>query len=457
MKNRSELKTTWKRVFKLGWPITIEQILNTLMRTVDVIVTGLFSPVAVAAVGLADLYAQIPLRVGLALGTASIAMSSQDTGRGAVVTRDKVVTQAMLIGAFCGAPFVAIGILSSNILIEVLGAESEVIRLGGIYLMIIFSAAPMRIVSLVGARSLQGSGDTQTPLLINGFANIINIIVTVLLGLGLFGLPNLGVIGVGIGTFVGRLIEAIVIIGIFASDYGPLSFNRQSDHIITKQIISLSIPNFLEGMSTSLANFPFNALLLVFGTEANAAYHIGRRIFQQVTSPISRSLSIVTSIIIGQTLGKGQPQTAETNLQYILGISITIFSIISIILFILAEPIIPQFTDDSTTADYAVTFTRVFSVSTVLFGTFFVFAGALRGAGDTRTPFYARLIGVVICMLGISYTFGVILDYGLIAIYYGIFTTYTTWLFIAYLGIKYGNWLEKAEKLISERKDTNYE
>ena len=40
------------------------------MRTVDILVTALFSPVAVAAIGLADLYARFPLRVGLGMGAA---------------------------------------------------------------------------------------------------------------------------------------------------------------------------------------------------------------------------------------------------------------------------------------------------------------------------------------------------------------------------------------------------
>lgn len=47
------------------------------MRTVDIVIAGLISPAAVAAIGLADLYAQIPLRTELGLGTGAIALSSQ--------------------------------------------------------------------------------------------------------------------------------------------------------------------------------------------------------------------------------------------------------------------------------------------------------------------------------------------------------------------------------------------
>jgi len=76
------VRTVWRRTLSLSWPLAVQQTFNTLMRTVDIIVTGLFSPAAVAAVGLADLYAQLPLRLGLGLGTGAIALSSQDTGRG---------------------------------------------------------------------------------------------------------------------------------------------------------------------------------------------------------------------------------------------------------------------------------------------------------------------------------------------------------------------------------------
>ena len=78
---RERLFGIWRRVLSLAWPVMAEQTTRTLMRTVDVFVTGLFSPAAVAAVGLADLYARFPLRIGLGLGGGAISLSSQDTGR----------------------------------------------------------------------------------------------------------------------------------------------------------------------------------------------------------------------------------------------------------------------------------------------------------------------------------------------------------------------------------------
>jgi Na+-driven multidrug efflux pump len=55
----------------------------------------------------------------------------------------------------------------------------------------------MRIVGFVGARALQGTGDTRTPMLVNGSATGLNILLSVTLGLGVAGATRLGIVGVG--------------------------------------------------------------------------------------------------------------------------------------------------------------------------------------------------------------------------------------------------------------------
>jgi putative MATE family efflux protein len=443
--------SVWRRMVALGWPIAVQQTFTTLMRTVDIVVTGLISPAAIAAIGLADLYAQIPLRVGLGLGAGAIALSSQDTGRGAASTRDRAITQALVIGALCGLPLVAVGLLSSRVLVAALGAEPEVVRLGGTYLALVFAAAPMRIVGLVGARSLQGAGDTRTPMVVNASANALNVLLTASLGLGVWVAPRLGVLGVGVATAVSRTVEAATVTGVIASGRTPLSLARPRDLTVTRQLVAVSAPTFAEGMSTSLANFPVNALLLVFGTEVNAAYHVGRRIYQQLTGPLYRSFSTVTSILVGQALGEGDPGAARYAANAVLAFSVATLGFAGVVLFAGAEHLVAVFTRDATTATYAAAFTRVFGVSMVLFGVFFPLAGALRGAGDTRTPFYARLVGAFGFMVGGSYLLGVEFGYGLPGVYAGVVLSYVCWTAIVGAGFRWGEWAETAASMMAER------
>jgi len=213
--DRRRLAGVWRQVLGLSWPVMVEQVSRTLMRTTDIFVTALFSPLAVAAIGLADLYARFPLRIGLGLGAGAIALSSQDTGSGATGTRDEAITQALLVGALAGIPILVFGLTLSEEAIRILGfwadrdEMDEVARLGGVYLAIIFATSPARHVALIGARSLQGTGDTRTPMYVNLASNGLNIALSLVLGLGLLGAPRLEIVGVGIATAVGNVFTAV--------------------------------------------------------------------------------------------------------------------------------------------------------------------------------------------------------------------------------------------------------
>ena len=99
----------------------------------------------------------------------------------------------------------------------------------------------------------------------------------------------------------------------------------------------------------------------------------------------------------------------------------------------------------------AIDFTRAFGVSLPFMAVFFPLAGALRGAGDTRTPFYARLAGGFAFMLGASYLLGVTLDFGLPGVYAGLVLSYVCWAAVVAVGFLRGGWRETAASMISER------
>ncbi|WP_336023012.1 MATE family efflux transporter [Halobellus salinisoli] len=452
---RERVRSVGERTLDLGWPVAVQQTLNTLMRTVDILVTGFFSPVAVAAIGLADLYSRIPLRIGMGLGSGAIALSSQETGRGDSVTRDRAVTQALLIGLLCGFPLVLVGFGFSEALIGLLGAESAVVREGGRYLTIIFAAAPMRIVGFVGARALQGTGDTRTPMAINGGATGLNILLSLTLGLGLAGAPRLGIVGVGIATAVGRTVEALLVVGVFLSGRSAVSIARPRGLLLTRQLLGVSVPDILGGLSTEIANFPFNSLVLLFGTEANAAYHIANRIYQQFAAPFFRAFRTVSSILVGQALGAGEPGEARETATLVALFSLATLGTIGALLFVAAEPLATLFTRDAATIGFATEFNRAFAVSMVFIGVYFPLSGTLKGAGDTRTPFYAGVVGSYVFLLGASYLLAITLGLGLSGVFVGIVLSYVARAAIVGREILGDDWTALAARMISERESAN--
>lgn len=441
----------WRRTVSLSWPVMIEQVFNTLMRTTDVIITAFFSPAAVAAIGLADLYAQVSLRFGGGLGGGAIALSSQDTGRGATTDRDEAITQALLMGIVLGIPIVIFGFFFGEWAIAVLGADPETVALGSIYLTIILVSAPMRIIGIIGAKSLQGTGDTQTPMYINITSYLVNIVGSITLGLGLFA-PKLGIVGVGIGTAIGNTVTAA---GVLAAIYSPSTeagFERPHNPTIAKQLIVVSAPRIAEGLITTLVYFPFNALLLNFGTAVNAGYQIGRRMYHQVAGPLYRAYNTTSSIIVGQSLGAGDPEQARFD-----GYAHATFSLLTLlvagaVLFFGSPRLVRHLTDDGTTIVYAVNFARTFAVAMPFIALFFSFSGALQGASETRVPFVARATGLFAFFLGFSYIVGSILGYGVIGAYGGIILMYVWWALLVTGSFVRGGWADRAVAMMEDRK-----
>ncbi|GAB7089747.1 MATE family efflux transporter [Halorubrum luteum] len=453
----SRLRRVWKRVFSLAWPVMAEQTFRTAMRTTDIVVTALFSPAAVVAIGLADLYARFPLRIGLGLGGGAIALSSQDTGAGATRTRDEAVTQAILIGALAGVPFVVFGALFGEFAIDVFGrlvgqeTPPAVVALGSVYLAIVFATAPARHVALVAARSLQGTGDTRTPMYVNVVANSVNIAGSVLLGLGLFGLPRLEIVGVGLSTAAANVLTAGLLCAAIYGSWTDASFVRPRDLTIARQLLRVSAPRMAEGFGSEIAEFPFNALLLGFGEAVNAGFQIGRRVYQQVTGPLSRGYNVAASVLVGQALGAGDPTDARFNGWAVGGLGVLTVGTIGLGLVVLAPWLVTLFTSDPETAAYAVEFARVYGFAGAALVAFSSLSGSLQGASETRIPFVARVTGMFGSFLGLSWLLGRTLGFGPEGAYVGVFLAYCWMAGVVAWGFGYTGWATRAATMMDER------
>ncbi|MFB6132343.1 MAG: MATE family efflux transporter, partial [Halanaeroarchaeum sp.] len=92
-----------------------------------------------------------------------------------------------------------------------------------------------------------------------------------------------------------------------------------------------------------------------------------------------------------------------------------------------------------------------YAVSLLFMGIFGPLAGALRGAGDTRTPMVARLIGDFGAMVGISYLLAVPLGFGMTGVYVGLFLSFVCMAAVVAVGIRWRDWEGLAAAMIDER------
>ncbi len=421
------------------------------MRTTDLLVTGLISPAAIAAIGIANLYTQFPLFLGIGLGSGSMALTSQDTGRGSTVSRDRAISTACAMALLLGVPFALFGYFFATEAMALLGPPAEVIRAGSLYLSVVLLTAPARQVTLVIARALQGTGDTLTPMYIRGVANVVNIAGTVSLGLGIGPVPQLGVFGVGLATAASNVLAAAMGVGVLLSSRTDVSFVRPDNPEIAIQVVTIAAPKAVQGFSRTAAEFPLNAILLTFGVNVNAGYHVGRRVFQQVSAPVARSFNVVTSIIVGQAVGERDPENATYlgRATALLGLCIAVA--MGAGLYLGAVPLARVFSDDAATVSAATFFVRAFGISLPFTMLFRIFAGALEGGSETRIPFLVDLSGLALFMLGVPYFGGILLGYGVTMVGVGI-VVYSVWRAVfVWAWFNRDGWYDRAGRMMDAR------
>jgi Na+-driven multidrug efflux pump len=286
-------------------------------------------------------------------------------------------------------------------------------------------------------------------------SSVLNIAGSAILGLGLFGAPRLAIVGVGLATAFGNCFTAGALTLAIWSSRTSASFRRPRRLVIARQLLAVSLPRIGEGLVATVAEFPFNALLLSFGTEFNAAYQIGRRAFQQVTSPLTRGYHTATSIVVGQSLGDGDAAGARFQGWATAALAVGTIGAVGFALTLGAEQFVALFTGDETTAEYAVGFARAYGLSAPVLAAYMVFAGALQGGSDTRTPFLARATGLFGFLLGFSYLTSVVLGWGPVGIYAGVALQYAWGLAVVGWGFARGNWASKAAAMMAERGTTD--
>ena len=427
--HRSRTVQEWKRIASLGWPITVQHAVRTMMRTTDLIVAGLFGPVAIAALGLANLYTQVPLRIGVGIGTSALALSSQETGTGNTDTRNESITQALIIGAIIGIPLAVLGVAFREEAIHIFGAPPDVVALAAPYLAIVLGTAPARHITLIGEKSLQGVGDTLTPMYIRSGSNIVNIIGTVVLALGVGPIPRLEVVGIAIATAGANVLAALAVLYVFIIHRSEVDLVRPTDPEIGRQLVRISVPRSVEGLSITAASFPLNAILIAFGVEIYAAFEVGRTVYDQIVGPFTRSFSVVGSIITGQSLGDGRPDDARFSIATLALLSLIVTTVLGTVMIVVHDPLAAVFSDDPVTGQAAVGFIIVFGLFSPFEGLFKVYSGGLQGAGETTKPFIAEITGVFGLLLGVTYVGGVSIGGGIGYAYAGIML-YGVWRFV---------------------------
>lgn len=391
-----------KTLVALAFPSVIENSLYSLVFFSDTLIVGwLRNENFLAAAALAGIMMFLFNAPFIALSLAATSIVSRSWGENAYETARKHAGCAMTIGFVLAFAMLIAGWPFARQIIVLFGASEQVAPVGGNYLRILLFSCLGGLPMMVSNGMLRGMGDTFRPMLITGLMNVINIIVSIMLAFGIFA-PKLGVYGVAWGTVIARsvgifLSMAFLIrhtgLGLRWGHFLPLQKN------VAARLWYLAMPALAERGLNSFCYMLFMRLVAQLGTTVLAAHNVASQIEAIAFMP-AWGLAIAATTITGQSIGAGLPRIAKIAVKRIL-IAAGILTVTLSMLFLLFGPQIASiFRATEQVVRLGGLAVRLSALELPFLATTFVFVGALRGAGDTKSPLYVSVASTVIFRLG---------------------------------------------------------
>jgi Na+-driven multidrug efflux pump len=175
-------------------------------------------------------------------------------------------------------------------------------------------------------------------------------------------------------------------------------------------------------------------ILASIGSEAVAGSTIALRIVMFTLMP-AWGMSNAAATLVGQNLGAGNPDRAESTVWKI-GFYNMIFLIgISVIYFLFNKSLMAIFSADEAVITIGGTWLRIMSYSYFVYGWWMVSVQAFNGSGDTRTPTKINLIFFWLIEIPLCYLLAIVFNLGYSGVFWGVFFAETSvgivtmWLF----------------------------
>jgi len=434
-----------RNLWTLSWPMLINNTLNALGPTIDMIWVGALGAAAIAGVGVSGLAVMVINSLIAGLFTGTIAIIARYIGAKDELGANRAAQQAFVISLGFSIIIALIGIFFSVPFLRALGVDPAVVEEGAAYLRIQLIGIITMTVLQAAQSIIQASGDAVQPLLISVGYRILQVALCPALVFGWGFLPQLGVSGASLSNVITQGLGGIVAVYLLVSGRTRIRVTFKNFSFDWKMIwrtVKIGIPASFSFVQRSIAELILMWFITPFGTLAVAAQSVSQRV-DQFLQNLSGSLGSAAGIVAAQNMGAGRPDRAEKTgwMAVILATAVSFVCIIVIWLWV--DSILTIFTKDSEVLKISADFLRISMVSYVVWGLVVSLSLVLNGVGDTMVQMLTNLATMVFVQLALAYILPHYTDLGVYGIRWAVVIgiVIRAVIYVAYF--KTGRWKKK--------------
>ena len=411
-------------VWGLAWPSIIANILFASVGVVALKAVGSLGTDAVAAVGTGGRIFFVIQSIMMAISTGTTALVAKAYGARRYQEASQVLFDSVLISIFLSFISIFVIWVAGDDLLGMFGLETNAKQLAIDYLKVLILFSPTFGISIVAGSAIRAAGDVKTPLFIGLIQNALNIYLVLGFVNGNYGLPELGVIGAAYAGGISFAFGAALTILVWILQFVTIPLPKLNDFSFSRfrELIRVSTPAGLEQGVFQLGLLIYFWIISLYGNAPIAAYNVGINILM-LSFMVGQGFTIAGATLTGQYIGAQNAKEAKRSGWRSAGLTMVSMSVLGIILALASRPIAGYFVQDEEVIRLTVLFVWLLGIMQPLMALEFALGGALRGAGDTKSPLIIVSISLICFRLSfagifvllnfpVEYIFGsLIIDY----------------------------------------------
>jgi len=348
------------------------------------------------------------------------------------------VAQVIMISLVLGVSVGIIGFVFAEDILRLMGGSEHLIEKGSSFTRIIFASSPSIVLLYTLSGALRGAGDASTAMRSILLANLINIIMDFIL----IPIMGFGVEGAAIATTVGRTIGVLYQLYALYGGNGNVQILAKQfvpDKEVIKNMLSVAAGGTGQFLIQSASWIFLTRILSTFGSEVVAGYTIAIRIIIFTILP-SWGMSNAAATLVGQNLGAGKPERAETSVWRTAFYNMIFLLLVGLIFAFFAKNFVEIFTNEPAVVANGVLCLQIVCLGYIFFGYGMVIGQSLNGAGDTLSPTIMNFVCFWLIEIPLAYFLAKTLDWGPLGVFSSIAISESILAIVAIFVFRRGRW-----------------
>jgi putative MATE family efflux protein len=355
------------------------------------------------------------------LGIGGMAVVARRTGEQDQAAAEHATSQVILLALMVSLTMGGLGLFLARPLLDLLGADADVLPLGVAYLQVAFGGLFTMVLVFVINAMLRGAGEAKLAMNVLFVATATTIVLQPVLISGLGPLPGLGVAGsawafvlgygAGLGLQLVILLRGKARIGLTLHDLRP-------DFPLMGRVIRIALPSTVQMTLRSSSRLAIMWLVGLYGTYAIAGYGVANRLVLIALIP-SFGLGNAAGTLVGQNLGAHKPGRAERSAWWVSAYSGAYIAVVAAIIFAFAPAIIRFFDPTPEVVAIGAQCARIIAPSLVASAIGVVLARGFDGAGNTIPAMTINLLSLWVLEIPLAFGLARVAGLGLLGIWLG--------------------------------------